>query len=151
MPAFFEYLSALALGPEVHVLDASVSKGGRQPLVRVVVDTPAGITIDEIAKISQLVRRDPGVAKQVGTTDFRLEVTSPGVKAGLTEPWQYPRHVGRRLIVRLHPPIGEDESATNIEGQLLRTGPKGIVLERSEGEEEIAWERIQQAVVQLKW
>ncbi len=116
-----------------------------------VVDTPTGITIDEIAGISRLLRNDADIASQVGAADFRLEVTSPGIGSGLKEPWQYPRHVGRRLVVQLVEPAMSDESITSIEGKLLRTSQQGIVLRLADAEEEIAWERIQQAVVQLNW
>ena len=145
------YLSELSLGPDVHVLTASVSDPGQRPQVKVVVDTPTGITIDEIAGISRLLRNDADVASQVGAADFRLEVTSPGIRSGLKEPWQYPRHVGRRLAVQLVEPAASDESRISIEGELLRTSQQGIVLKLAEAEKEIAWERIQQSVVQLNW
>ena len=151
MPDLYHYLSDLSLGADVHVLAASVSEGSGQPLVKVVVDTSAGITIDEIAGISRMLRMDAGVARQTGTTDFRLEVTSPGVKAGLKEPWQFHRHVGRRLAVQLNASTGSDESRTSIEGELLRTSQNGMVLKLAEGEKEIAWKGIEQAIVQLNW
>jgi len=151
MTDLYNYLSERSLGPDVHILAASVSDSGRQPQVKVVVDTPTGITIDEIAGISQLLRKDADIAGQIGTADFRLEVTSPGIISGLKEPWQYPRHVGRRLTVQLSDPAGSDESRISIEGELLRTSQQGIVLKLAEAEKEIAWERIQQSVVQLNW
>jgi ribosome maturation factor RimP len=151
MTDLYNYLSELSLGPDVHVLTATVSDPGQQPLVKVVVDTPTGITIDEIAGISRLLRKDADVASQVGAADFRLEVTSPGIGSGLKEPWQYPRHVGRRLAVQLGEPAGFDGSRISVEGELLRTSRQGIILRLADVEEEIAWERIQQAVVQLNW
>lgn len=151
MPDLYEYLSELVLGPDVHVLAASISKGGGRSLVKVVVDTSTGITIDEIAGISRLLRKDAGVARQVGTTDFRLEVTSPGVNASLREPWQFPRHVGRLLTVRLHTPQETGKDEARIEGQLLRAGAEGITMRLAESQREIAWERIQLAEVQLEW
>ncbi|UCH63173.1 MAG: hypothetical protein JSU77_01600 [Fidelibacterota bacterium] len=151
MTDLYNYLSERSLGPDVHILAASVSDSGRQPHVKVVADTPTGITIDEIASISRLLRKDAGIAGKIGTTDFRLEVTSPGIMSGLKEPWQYPRHMGRRLAVQLNDPVGSDEGRMSIEGELLRTSQHGIVLKLAEAEEEIAWERIHQAVVQLNW
>ena len=139
------------LGPDVHVLGASTSDPGRNPLVTVVVDTPTGITIDEIADISRRLRKDAGVAQHVGTTEFRIEVTSPGVKAGLREPWQFPRHIGRRLIVYLNPNPGMDDRSTSIEGDLIQTTTTGIVVRSAGADEEIAWSRISKAVVQLNW
>ncbi len=151
MTDLYNYLSELSLGPDVHLLAATVSDSGKRPLVKVVVDTPTGITIDEIAGISRLLRKDIDFAGQIGTADFRLEVTSPGVMAELKEPWQFPRHVGRHLTVQLGEPAEPDESGISVEGKLLRTSQHGIVLNLPEREEEIAWKRIHQAVVQLNW
>ena len=135
----YDYLCGMFLGPDVHVLAASMSDSGRQPLVKVVVDTSQGITIDGITEISRLLRRDSNLAQQVGTTEFRLEVTSPGVDASLQEFWQFPRHVGRRLAVRLNTPGGPDESQADYKGELLRTSTDGIVLRTAENDKEIAW------------
>jgi len=139
------------LGPDVHVLGASASDQGRNPLVTVVVDTPSGITIDEIAEISRILRKDAGIAQHLDTTDFRIEVTSPGVKAGFKEPWQFPRHIGRRLNVYLNPDPGVDDHQESIEGELIQTTPEGIVVRSTGGDEEITWSRIRKAVVQLNW
>ncbi len=151
MPDLERYLMKMNLGPEVHVLDVSASDQGRNPLITVVVDTPTGITIDEIADISRKLRKDTGIAQHVGTTDFRMDVTSPGVSAGLRESWQFPRHIGRRLIVYLNPDPGLDDRPVSIEGELMQTTPKGIVIRSTEADEEIAWSRIKKAVVQLNW
>lgn len=151
MPDLERYLMEMNLGPNVHVLGASASDQGRSPLVTVVVDTPTGITIDEIADISRRLRKDAGVAQHIGTTDFRMEVTSPGVKTGLREPWQFPRHIGRRLIVYLNPVPGMDDRSASIEGDLIETTSEGIVLKSTGADEEISWSRIRKAVVQLNW
>ena len=151
MPDLERYLIEMNLGPDVHILDVSTSDGGRNPLVTVVVDTPTGITIDEIAEISRILRKDAGIAQHLGYTDFRIEVTSPGVKAGLREPWQFPRHIGRRLIVYLNLDPGMDDRPASIEGELIQTTPEGIVVRSTGGDEEITWSRISKAVVQLNW
>ena len=149
MPDLIDYVSSLALGPEVHGLGVSVSDDIRRPLVKVVVDTVAGITVHEIAYVSRTLHRDDGFAREVGSDDYRLEVTSPGVEAGLQEPWQFTRHVGRRLAVQLQ--STQDLHPERIKGQLLQSGPEGIVLESEAGETKIPWSRIQKAVVQLDW
>lgn len=147
----YEYLAGLTLGPEVRVLSATASGGGRQSLVKVVVDTPSGITIDEITAITRFLRKDENLAQQVGSTEFRLEVTSPGVDAGLKEPWQFERHVGKKLRIQLK---SEEESGAidkEVEGRLVETGTDGIVLNLAGKNESLPWEQIRQAVVQLEW
>ncbi len=147
-----EYLSGLDLGTDVHVLDASVSQGGSNPLVKAVVDTEEGITIDEIVRITRQLRDDDSLARHLGVSTCRVEVTSPGVSYGLRQPWQFHRHVGRQLAVQIGSPEGEvAEEPARVEGKLVQAGPDGILVEVAGSHEPIAWERIQKATVQLAW
>ena len=145
------YLSGRGLGPDVHVLAADIGGGGARPRVKIIVDTPSGITIDEIANLTRRLRADEGLAQQVGSDTFGLEVTSPGVKAGLTEQWQYPRHTGQLLQVTVQAPAGDEIGARTVSGRLLRTQPEGIVLELPGGQETIGWDDIRHAAVELEW
>ncbi len=152
------YLSQLDLGANVHLLAATASHEGAGSHVKVVVDTPAGITVDQIARIGKLLRIDPGLAERLnpagcgGTSpDYRIEVTSPGVDTGLEQPWQYPRHIGRRLEVRLLPPKNQMADPVLIAGRLLNAGSDGIELETTVNRRVIAWEQIDSAKVVLNW
>ena len=120
-------------------------------MVKVVVDTPSGITIDEIAAITRILRKDELLAQRVGSTEFRLEVSSPGVDAGLKEPWQYDRHIGKRLRIHLHSEEGNEEAGQRMEGRLVSTNTEGIVLDLTGEEQVLAWDQIQQAIVLLEW
>ena len=146
-----DYLSQLDLGADVQVLTATTSHQGAGAQVKVVVDTIDGITVDEITRITRLLRKDAGMAELAGTPEFRIEVTSPGVAAGLKEPWQFQRHIGRRLEVRM---CSEEENGTgapNVKGDLLKAGPEGISLEKDGERMEIAWDQIETARVLLSW
>ncbi len=152
------YLSQLDLGANVHLLAAAASHEGAGSQVKVVVDTPEGVTVDQIARIGKLLRCDPGLAERLnpaefgGTApDFRIEVTSPGVDAGLEQPWQYPRHIGSRLEVRLLQPNSQMADPVIIEGRLINAGIDGIELETSIDRRVIAWEQIDSAKVVLNW
>ena len=56
MSDLLEYLSGLDLVAGVHILEATINSDGRSPLVRVVVDTERGITIDELVRIARQLR-----------------------------------------------------------------------------------------------
>ncbi|MEJ7661772.1 MAG: hypothetical protein WKG07_20430 [Hymenobacter sp.] len=54
---------------------------------------------------------------------YSLEVTSPGADQPLTDPRQYPRHVGRSLLLKLVDGVLEKT------GPLIAATPEGIELE----------------------
>ncbi len=152
------YLSLLDLGADVHLLLATASHEGPGSQVKVIVDTPEGVTVDQIARIGRLLRSDPGLAERLNTVgcegtspDYRIEVTSPGVGSGLEQPWQYPRHIGRRLEVRLRPPKNQMGDPALIEGRLINAGRDGIELETTVDRRVISWEQIDSARVVLNW
>ncbi len=145
------YLSQLDLGTNVHLLVVTASHEGAGSQVKVVVDTPEGVTVDQIARIGKLLRIDPGLAQQLNSVDYRIEVTSPGVGSGLEQEWQYPRHIGRRLEVRLLQPKNQMAEPALIMGRLINAGSEGIELETTVGEQVIDWEQIDTARVVLNW
>lgn len=144
-----EFIDNLILGADIHVLEAFAGEGGN-PLIRIVVDTPAGITIREVTRIHKQLRDDPDLAQRLDTADYRVEVTSPGTGFGLQEPWQYPRHVGRRLKLRLQRTDGERPPEV-VKGALVQVDDGGIRLTMDDGERYIVWEQIDKATVKLAW
>ncbi len=146
-----EYLTGVTLGSDVQVLVASIAGTGSRPLVKVVVDTPKGINIDELTSVTRLLRANEDIARQMGTDEFRLEVTSPGAERGLTEQWQYPRHLGQMLTLSVTPTDDLAESDERIDGRLASLSDEGPMLETPEGERQIGWENIRHAAVKLEW
>lgn len=136
---------------DVHILDINIGARGPNPLVRIVVDTPDGITIDQLASISRSWGDDEGIHQHIGSEGYRLEVTSPGIGTGITERWQFPRHVGRQIKVQMKSIADQQNEPRQLIGQLLRADSKGIQLKLQRGEEEILWDHIERAFVQTKW
>lgn len=80
--------------------DVHVSPSRLKPKVTVLLDSDAGITIDECAEVSRkLGQRLEELNWFEGA--YTLEVSSPGVDFPLTFRRQYPKHVGRQLQVTL--------------------------------------------------
>lgn len=146
-----EYLKEIPLGPDVQLLAASIAGSGNRPLVKVVVDTAKGISIDELTSVTRLLRADDDIARQLGTAGFLLEVTSPGVERGLTEPWQFPRHLGQMLSLTIAATNDQTESEERIDGRLASLSAEGPTLGTSEGKRQIGWEKIRHAKVKLAW
>ena len=67
-------------------------------MIRLVVDHPDGISIDQIVSISRAINRS--IHEQYGEDiDFQLEVMSPGADMPLTDLRQFNRHIGRTLEI----------------------------------------------------
>ena len=151
MPSLDDVLMALVSETGLRLLDLSVSAEGSAPRVKVVVDTPRGITIGEISDLSRRIQRDAAVAEALSSEEFRLEVTSPGDRFGLREPWQYDRHLGRRLKVTL---AGEEDRSlvsAKRTGILAGRSELGIALQTKQGVLNLEWNEIDQAVVLSDW
>ena len=96
MPAvdLSDYLSQLDLGANVYLLMATASHEGAGSQVKVVVDTPEGVTLDQIARIGKLLRSDPGLAQRLNPAGYGGD--SPDYRIG-----EGPRRAGHRLRQRV--------------------------------------------------
>jgi len=79
-----------------------ISTAGRRRLVRVLVDTEAGITLDDVADATQLVSGVLDDSELLGDTPYTLEVTSPGTDRPLTLPRHWRRNHDRLVKVQPH-------------------------------------------------
>jgi ribosome maturation factor RimP len=86
-------------GAELVDLEVAGSLG--RPIVRAYVDTEAGVTLDECARLS---RRLEQMLESTGAVPERyvLEVSSPGIERPLTKRAHFERYLGREIGVRLH-------------------------------------------------
>lgn len=88
-------------GMGYELVDTQVSNRGR--LLRIFVDRPGGITVDDCAAVSRQLTR---VLAVEGIDYDRLEVSSPGLDRALTKPADFVRFAGRRVEVRMRAPDG---------------------------------------------
>ncbi|ERP32149.1 ribosome maturation factor RimP [Chitinivibrio alkaliphilus] len=75
------------------------SAGGSRTL-RVLADSPDGITLDRCAEISRAISAYLDEV-EFGTTPYTLEVSSPGVDRPLTTHGDFARNIGRDVRIRL--------------------------------------------------
>jgi ribosome maturation factor RimP len=106
------------------LVDLESSRGG---LLRVFIDSPSGITVDDCARVSNHLSR----ALVVEGIDYeRLEVSSPGLDRPLKRLEDYGRFAGRKASVRLRLPR---DGRRRFEGMLAGV-EEGSVLLEVEGE-----------------
>lgn len=103
--------------------------GGRQRLVRVFIDKPAGITVDDCVSVSNQLSRIYAVE---GVDYERLEVSSPGLDRPLKRLEDFVRFTGATATVTMRLPI---EGQKRFVGTIVGADDQGRVrLECEAGE-----------------
>ena len=92
--------SVEALGYELWGVE--LHGGKRTPLLRVYIDHPQGITVDDCGRVSHQINGVLDVAALL--SDYILEVSSPGLDRPLFEPAHFERHSGCTVRLRLAVP-----------------------------------------------
>ncbi|GGD46517.1 ribosome assembly cofactor RimP [Muriicola marianensis] len=100
--------------PSLFLIDFSVSPSQH---IKVVIDGDEGVTLEDCMKVSRAIEHN----LDRESTDFSLEVTSPGATEPLEMPRQYTKNIGRKLEVKT--------SETTITGTLVSASAEGIKLE----------------------
>jgi len=78
------------------LVDVQASNGGR--LLRLFIDKPGGVTVDDCATISRHLTR---VLAVEGIDYERLEVSSPGLDRPLRKPADFARFAGHKAEIRM--------------------------------------------------
>lgn len=128
-------ITAEGLGYEV--VDVEMSPRGR--LVRVFIDKPEGINVEDCAVVSNQLTR----VFTVENIDYdRLEVSSPGLDRPLTKLEHFARFVGQDVQLRARIPIGNQRNFT---GELRGVEDGAVVLGAAGGELRFAFDDIERA------
>lgn len=80
-------------------VDFSIGKAGKRIMVRLLVDREGRVTVNECAAVSRRVMDFLDSAMVLGTDDYRLEVSSPGIGRALSSEADWRRTVGRYLSI----------------------------------------------------
>ncbi len=130
----------------VYLLDVAVHGAGQNRIIRIVVDTASGVTLDECENLSRAFS-DIFFRKNLFGGSYNLEVTSPGVNKPLEADYEFKRNIGRRLKVE----YSEGHESKTVTGTLKSYENGVIELELPSGPALIARENIIKANVKLKW
>ena len=110
-------LETTLTGMGYELVDLELARGG---LMRLFIDSPSGITLDDCVKVSNHLTR----LFMVENVDYeRLEVSSPGLDRPLTKPADFERFAGQQVKLKLRLP---QDGARRISGVLL--GLEGEVI-----------------------
>jgi ribosome maturation factor RimP len=111
------------LGYELVDLEARV--GGKGGLVRLYIDKPDGIDLDDCEKVSLAVSALLDVEDPV-PGNYNLEVSSPGLDRKLTKVEHFQRFTGETVKVQMRFPI---EGRRRFRGTLVSSDEENIVVE----------------------
>ena len=126
--AIIELVEHYIQGTDIFLVEVAVKPGN---VIRIHVDRPDGISIDECVRISrhlnEMIDRD--------VEDYSLEVSSPGLGAPFKVKQQYDKNTGRKIDVLL-------SDGTRITGELNSVSDEGIVLKVKGNDKAIKFEEI---------
>jgi ribosome maturation factor RimP len=108
------------------LVDMIVSKGKRKWLLRIFIDKPEGVTIDDCANVSRRIGTILDVEDPVPGS-YILEVSSPGIERPLKKPGDFSRFSGLDATVQTFNPISGRKFFTGKIGETLQGSFKMIV------------------------
>jgi ribosome maturation factor RimP len=109
-----EIAERVARSEGIEIVEVELKGGGRNQLLRISIDKPAGVTHADCELISQQVGTILDV-EDVVPGHYTLEVSSPGVERKLLKPGDFERFQGKKVKITLHEPV---DNSRNFEGTL---------------------------------
>lgn len=127
----------------VELIDMIYRREGRRMALRILADTPLGITISECAELNRKIGEELD-GSDIDLENYILEVSSPGLDRLLVTKRDFERKLGKELNVIIKIPVpGKDNLYT---GKLEFAGEDNITIRTRSGEEiDIAYDSIAKA------
>ena len=92
----------------IELVDIEFGRVGRDPLLRLFIDKNDGITLDECADVSRELSLILDVEDAI-SSNYTLEVSSPGLDRPLKKQSDYERFTGRLIKIRTYEPLPDDK------------------------------------------
>lgn len=99
---------------------------GKHSVLRLYVDNPGGISIEDCVKVSRQVGSVLEVESQLVRGEYALEVSSPGVDRKIFTLEQFPDFIGRKLHLTVHALINGQK---NFKGTLTAVNDTELLLD----------------------
>ena len=127
------------MGYDLYALEQAGSSGRT---LRIAIDRPQGVTIEDCQRVSSVAGPLLDQADLIPGGRYDLEVSSPGAERPLRDRADYDRFMGKKVNVRYR--VGDSEAV--LEGELVAVDDAGIaVLGKRADIHHIPWADIQAA------
>jgi ribosome maturation factor RimP len=116
-------------------------------VLRIIVDKPGGISLDEVADASKVAGRlldDQDVIQG----RYTLEISSPGLERPLRRPEHFARAVGETVSIKLGPHI---DGVRRIQGELMGSDDDGITVDQDGAPRRVVYGDIAKAKTVFEW
>jgi len=105
---------------------------GKHSILRVYIDAPERVSLDDCQKASQLLDSVLDVEAEFVRGAYALEVSSPGVDRRLFSLEQFPRFVGKQLSMTLETPLDGQRNfigtLSAVNGEQISLEVKGVLI-----------------------
>ncbi len=143
-----EQLAALVADEGLELLATEVVGSGPKAILRLTVDGPDGVKLDQCASVSRQASALLDVTDPIHHR-YTLEVSSPGLDRKLYRNEDYQRYVGHRINIRMAPTYREHRTVT---GELLGSRNDMVrVFDDSGNEIELPRDEIFEARLEIDW
>lgn len=128
-----------SLGLDLVEIEVALTRNGG--LLRLYIDGPSGISLDDCERTSRAVTGALDVEDPIQHA-YRLEVSSPGPDRPVRKPGDFERYRGRFLRVRCCEPV---EGRSRLMGRLTGVAEEGFTLEVEGSSYCIPWPNVEKA------
>ena len=141
-------LSALVADEGLELLATEVVGSGPKTILRLVVDGPDGVNLDQCATVSRQASAMLDVDDPIHH-HYTLEVSSPGLDRKLYRPDDFEKFVGERIKVLMEPSYRDHRTVV---GELLAKNDNAIRIFDDSGREiELPLNEILEARLEVDW
>ncbi|NJD90867.1 MAG: ribosome maturation factor RimP [Geobacter sp.] len=119
----------------IELVELEFRKEGHGMVLRLYIDKPGGIMLDDCADVSRELSELLDV-EEVIACHYTLEVSSPGLNRPLTKPADYERYAGRLVKIRTFEMVADDAGnrRKTFLGDLLGCSDGVVTLKLREGQ-----------------
>lgn len=128
-----------SLGYELVLLEFSPST--KSGLLRLYIDNPGGITVEDCERVSREVAAQLDVDDPI-STGYRLEISSPGLDRPLVKPSHFERFIGEQARIQL---LAPQDGRRRFIGWIRHAGAQAVGLETQDGMVELPYADIDRA------